>query len=295
MTVYTRHPVSEIFPDMGEKEFAEFVADIKEHGLHEPIRVLGTQIIDGWHRYQACLELEIEPVFKPVSEEEDLLEFSLSYNRFRRHITGGQDVTVQVLVNEIREEMHRPKAGDTALTAQEIADRTNTSRSTVQRAKKGIGAGYAREMVSGELTPAEAARKAEEDATSPAEQNQPPATQEPPAEPPPKRATYGELEKKCEKLGRDYGMMCRENEILRRKTREQEDKIQALELEGLSAGDQGAKLTEKNETIRTLEASVNKWQSQCTEEKRERIKLQRRLDGALQRISGLEADLKELS
>ena len=59
---YTRHYLSAIFPDMNDEEFAELVTDIEKNGCINPVQVVGSQIVDGWHRYRACQIAGIEPV-----------------------------------------------------------------------------------------------------------------------------------------------------------------------------------------------------------------------------------------
>ena len=61
------HPAAEIFPVMSALDFDTLVADIKQNGQLEPIVVYSDTILDGRHRYRACQQLSIEPIFHCLS------------------------------------------------------------------------------------------------------------------------------------------------------------------------------------------------------------------------------------
>ena len=92
------HPVAAIFPMMEKIEFESLTADIQKHGQLEPIWTHGGKIIDGRNRYLACQELGIEPrikEWKPVNGAE-LVDFVISLNLQRRHLTASQKALVAV-------------------------------------------------------------------------------------------------------------------------------------------------------------------------------------------------------
>lgn len=58
------HETSNMFPPISTQQFDELVEDIRQHGLLEPIMLLEGKILDGRHRYRACLEAKVEPTFE---------------------------------------------------------------------------------------------------------------------------------------------------------------------------------------------------------------------------------------
>ena len=92
MTTLRFHPIADIFPLMENPEFQNLVADIREHGLIDPITLhLDGSILDGRNRYRACIEAGVEPVFEtwggPNGAE---TSFVISRNIHRRHLTHDQ-------------------------------------------------------------------------------------------------------------------------------------------------------------------------------------------------------------
>jgi hypothetical protein len=58
------HPLARIFPPLDPAEFEALKADIRAHGLREPIMVFENKILDGIHRYKACLAVGVAPRFR---------------------------------------------------------------------------------------------------------------------------------------------------------------------------------------------------------------------------------------
>lgn len=77
-------------PDLTPAEFERLVADIEAVGQIEPIW-LGPdgEIVDGWHRLRACLELGREPRFERMPRDIDSISYVVSLGIRRRHLRPG--------------------------------------------------------------------------------------------------------------------------------------------------------------------------------------------------------------
>lgn len=84
------HPYCLAIPEMTEQEYQDLKGDISGSGLLEPIVLFDGMILDGRHRYRACMELGIEPWFKEFDGPDSLLDYVVSINLRRRHLTEGQ-------------------------------------------------------------------------------------------------------------------------------------------------------------------------------------------------------------
>ena len=96
------HKYSKLIPEQTEEEYSRLKKDIQKNGLLDPITLFGDQILDGRHRYKACNELEITPVF--IECNIDPLSFVLSKIK-HRNLTSSQHAAIAIEASEIVEEL----------------------------------------------------------------------------------------------------------------------------------------------------------------------------------------------
>lgn len=92
------HPVADLFPMLADDELAELAADIKTHGLHEPLWLyddpqLGLVLLDGRNRLAACKIAGVEPTTRKYTGDTPW-QFAISENVRRRHLTTGQQASI---------------------------------------------------------------------------------------------------------------------------------------------------------------------------------------------------------
>jgi ParB-like chromosome segregation protein Spo0J len=107
------NPIYEkLLPQMTEEEFAELKASIKSEGQHYAIIVNeDLEVLDGHHRYRACMELGIEPDFEVRKFDDKLLEkkFVIEANLRRRHLNNFQLVELAVPLLEIEKTLAKQR------------------------------------------------------------------------------------------------------------------------------------------------------------------------------------------
>jgi N6-adenosine-specific RNA methylase IME4/ParB-like chromosome segregation protein Spo0J len=136
----TIHEAAKIFPDMPYEAYNELKEDIRNHGQLMPIIVQKGRILDGRHRYRACLELGIQPIFEeaPISNE-PAQRLIMSLNLHRRHMSESQRAMVAArLANlAVGDNQHTAQA----VTQTEAASDLHVSVDSLQRAKSVINLG----------------------------------------------------------------------------------------------------------------------------------------------------------
>ena len=157
-----RHELSSVFGDMPETDFENLVKSVEQDGFMDPlIRVLDGKVLDGWHRYQAALSLNLvrKLMFMNWDDEEDgkAIAFVAARNLERRHLTPSQRGQIVVFLNErFGWGGDRSKTPNDALkTKSDLAADANVGVSTIDRAVKVEKFGRSEEVISGEKTATE--------------------------------------------------------------------------------------------------------------------------------------------
>ncbi len=92
-----------IFPEASKEDFERLVSDMRKSGYDEslPITIYQGDILDGWNRYRACVELGIQAATTAFDgTDADALDYTLRTNK-RRNLTSSQWAAVAVEVDEI--------------------------------------------------------------------------------------------------------------------------------------------------------------------------------------------------
>ncbi len=160
MSLQVNPEYEKLLPKMSDEEFSELKASIKEEGQHYPIVTNeNLEILDGHHRFRACVELGFEPDFEVRKFEDKLLEkkFVIEANLRRRHLNPFQLVELAVPLLEIEKLLAKrrqaeggktgrnvqlgvapddAKPGFKAKAAEVVAKKVGVSTRTFERGKK---------------------------------------------------------------------------------------------------------------------------------------------------------------
>jgi len=159
---YTQHPLSAAFPAMSADDLESLTNDITTHGQREPGVLYEGQVLDGWHRYQACEAAGAEFVAVEFIDA-DPVAFVISRNAHRRHLTASQRAAAVVMCAEWVKSgtnQHTKTGGEAASpppkSNKELATAAGTTVRTVQQAKRAVEAGLGDAVRDGQMS-AEAA------------------------------------------------------------------------------------------------------------------------------------------
>ncbi|TRO49256.1 hypothetical protein E2P63_08960 [Candidatus Bathyarchaeota archaeon] len=123
MSLHLNTNYEKLLPKMSDEEFAELKASIEAEGQHYPIVVNeDLEVLDGHHRFRACIELGIEPDFEVRKFEDKLFEkkFVIETNLRRRHLTKFQLVELGVPLLEIEKALAKKRQSEAGKAGRNI-------------------------------------------------------------------------------------------------------------------------------------------------------------------------------
>src|SRR5262245_48048938 len=101
---YVIHEAADLFPMMDDDEFDGLVHNIKQDGLRESIvRTSEGKILDGRNRLRACLAASVEPKFTTFRGPGTALQFVISTNLHRRHLTTSQRALIAAKIATLKQ------------------------------------------------------------------------------------------------------------------------------------------------------------------------------------------------
>jgi hypothetical protein len=154
---FSQHPLSAAFPAMSAEELQSLTDDIEVNGQREPIVTFEGMVIDGWHRYQACVALHLPPECRVLGSFEDPVAYVKSRNLHRRHLTGSQRAAAVVACSGWVPSTIGRAAPGAALTTAQLAKEADVGERTIRQAKAAHSAGLGGAVTDGTVTAKRAA------------------------------------------------------------------------------------------------------------------------------------------
>jgi hypothetical protein len=85
---YEQHEIGQCWPPLSEEEFSNLKATAHDNpGEKPPVILYEGKILDGWHWYKACQELQIAPRFEQFNGDQDPTDFVANRHKGRRHLS----------------------------------------------------------------------------------------------------------------------------------------------------------------------------------------------------------------
>ena len=91
---YPNSDLAKVFPDLPAEQFEDLVKSVQRNGLRDAITLQRGEVIDGRHRYQACIRAGVKPKFEYLPDDADPVQFVLDKNLERRHLNPSHRAIV---------------------------------------------------------------------------------------------------------------------------------------------------------------------------------------------------------
>lgn len=156
------HEYANRYPMLSKDELNALASDIKKRGLLEPIVIFEDKILDGRNRYAACNIAGVTNIkmIKFSGTQEDAINFVISKNYHRRHLTESQRAmeAARILKEQKNETIDKvakkmkvssanvKKANKVLKDSPEKADQVSKGEKTVAQAHKEVDNKTSREL-----------------------------------------------------------------------------------------------------------------------------------------------------
>jgi hypothetical protein len=132
------HEYAKLFPPLPPEEFSQLVADIKENGLHQPIKLHEDKVLDGVNRDRACDKAGVKPVYEKFNGG-DPLAYVISQNIRRRHLTPSQRAMLGLELEKRFAAEAKARRGQPAVDKLTNAEKRSGSSSARAASVVGVG------------------------------------------------------------------------------------------------------------------------------------------------------------
>lgn len=167
--MYKQHPLSCAFPEMQDDEFQVLCDSIESIGVQNPITLFEGMVIDGWHRYKAAKQVNIDCPSVLLGNV-DPQDFVIAQNKARRNLTPSQRAIAVTTVYEWHS-VGRPSnwtpVANKPKSAQQLADIAGVSVGTIKNTKVAQKAGFTEAVKDGAISVKQAAKIATGTAATP--------------------------------------------------------------------------------------------------------------------------------
>lgn len=138
------HELSNVFPILSRDELETLASDIQVNGLHHPITLYQSKILDGRNRFLACELAGVSPRYSEYSGN-DPVAFVISENISRRHLDESQRAMCAARLANLKHGQRADYADRSidlsAVTQSQAAKLLNVSVPSVKRAAQVIAHG----------------------------------------------------------------------------------------------------------------------------------------------------------
>ena len=152
-----RHDLSAFFPDMPDDAFQNLVDSIATDGVIDNIiKIYEGQILDGWHRFRACQELNLLRKLRfqdyDTRKDGDPVAFVFARNLHRKHHSAAQLAQIGIARNRlVAHGGDRSKSSEDDLkTREQLSKELGVSTSTIDRAVAVEKTGRSQEVIDGD-------------------------------------------------------------------------------------------------------------------------------------------------